>query len=246
MLPRLAPLAGVALILLAACSREAEPPARGAASPTPAAGVAATISGKVVFSGEPPAATVLRMSGDAACGSTAPAVDVSVENGRVANAFVYVRDGLEKVVFERPSTPVEIDQKGCMYLPHVAGVQTGQQIVFLNSDPTLHNVHTMPKKSRAVNFGLGVKGAKRAIHIDHPEVMVTVQCDVHPWMRAYLGVLDHPHFAVTGADGAFRFPNLPPGDYVVEAWHERFGRRTANVKVGEGETAEVELTFGAG
>ncbi|MGH7819413.1 MAG: carboxypeptidase regulatory-like domain-containing protein [Candidatus Binatia bacterium] len=229
------------LALLAACTRESAPPDRGPASPTPAPGVAATISGTVRLAGEPPAPTRIRMTGD--CAGEAEAGDLKVREGRVENAFVYVREGLGQVVFERPQATVSIDQRGCMFAPRVVGVQTGQTLEFLNSDPTLHNVHTTPANSRAANFGLGVRGAKRPIRIDRAEVMVTVKCDVHPWMRAYVGVLDHPHFAVTGADGSFRLGGLPPGEYVLESWHERFGRKSAAVKVGAGESAEVEIGY---
>jgi plastocyanin len=234
-------LLAVLCVCLAACSGEPEIPARGPASPTPAPGSGVTVSGKVVFHGQPPAPMTVRMTGD--CAGEATGNDVKVRDGRVENAFVWVREGLEDVVFERPQSAVTVDQQKCTFVPRVLGVQSGQPIEFLNSDPTLHNVHTMPQKSRATNFGLGVRGAKRAIRIPNAEVMITVKCDVHPWMRAYVGVLDHPHFAVTGPDGTFRFANLPPGEYVIEAWHERFGTKTAKVKLGAGETSDLDLAY---
>lgn len=232
----------LAVLAALSCTQE-KAPERGPASPTPGPGVAASVSGEVVFRGEPPTPTELRMTGD--CAGTAEGQDVEVTDGKLANAFVYVREGLEDVVFDRPEAPVVIDQSGCVFVPHVVGVQTGQPITFQNSDPTLHNVHTMPEKSRASNFGLGVKGASRTIQLAAPEVMVTVKCDVHPWMRAFVGVLDHPHFAVTGTDGKFRFGNLPPGRYVIESWHERFGRREATVELAEGGSAGITLEYAA-
>jgi plastocyanin len=231
----------VAFVALA-CTQE-KAPDRGPASPTPAPGVAASVSGEVLFRGDLPAPTELRMTGD--CAGTVSGQDVQVAHGKLANAFVYVREGLEGVVFGRPQEPVVVDQLGCVFVPHVIGVQSGQPITFKNSDPTLHNVHTMPDKSRAANFGLGVKGASRTIQFGSPEVMVTVKCDVHPWMRAFIGVLDHPHFAVTGADGTFRFENLPPGDYVIESWHERFGRREAALKLADGQSTTITLEYTA-
>jgi hypothetical protein len=239
----LALVLGVALLV--ACSREEEVPPRGPATPLDPATVG-TIAGKVLFRGTPPPPTELRMSADAACGGRTISFDVKVNDGRVENAFVYLREGLGERVFELPKEAVTIDQTGCMYEPHVLGLQTGQELVFVNSDPTLHNVHTTPEKSRAVNFGMGVKGARRSIRIARPEVMVTVKCDVHPWMRAYVGVLDHPYFAVTGADGTFRLADVPPGEYVVEAWHERFGRRTAKVSLPAKGTVEIDLEYGEG
>ena len=127
-----------------------------------------------------------------------PAGDVLVKDGRVENAFVYVKDGLGDRVFAAPAEPVTIDQRGCLYHPRVTGAVTCQEIVFLNSDPLLHNVHGTPHDSRAWNFSMGVQGSRRSIRVDKPEVAVEVRCDVHPWMRAYIGVVDHPYFAVTG------------------------------------------------
>jgi plastocyanin len=228
---------------LAACRGEEEIPPRGPATPLDLSTVG-TITGSVSYRGVPPPPTEMRTSADSACGGRSVAYDVAVNGGRVENVFVYIREGLEGRVFERPTTPVTIDQQGCLYRPHVVGAQSGQEIVFLNSDPTLHNVHTTPRNSRPTNFGLGVKGARRSIRIPRAEVMVEVRCDVHPWMRAYIGVLDHPYFAVTGPEGTFRFEQVPPGEYVLEAWHERFGRRTARVRLGARESVSVDFDYG--
>ena len=236
----------LALGITMGCSRgDSEPPQRGPATPLDPA-TTGTIAGKVIFRGTPPAPSRPQIKGDPACVVEQPdtAGDVLVHDGLVESAFVYVKEGLANRVFELPKAPVTIDQKSCRYLPHVVGAQTGQEIFFLNSDATLHNVHTQPKLSSAVNFGMGVKGSKRPIRINKSEVMVTVKCDVHPWMRAYIGVLDHPYFAVTGPDGAFRLENLPPGTYTLEAWHEHFGQREAKVTLSEKGKAEIELAFG--
>ncbi len=242
---RIAALFVVALFLGLGCSRgDSEPPKRGPATPLDPATVG-SITGKVVFRGTPPVPGRLQVKGDPACveSGTATAEDLLVHDGLVENAFVYVKEGLGDRVFELPKAPVTIDQRACRYIPHVLGAQTGQEIFFLNSDATLHNVHTQPKLSSAVNFGMGVKGSKRSIRINKSEVMVSVKCDVHPWMRVYIGVLDHPYFAVTDPNGAFRIENLPPGTYTLEAWHERFGQQEAKATLAEKGTAEIEFAF---
>ena len=237
----------IALVALAACTGgESEIPARGPATPIDPA-TTGTIAGHVTFAGEPPPESELRLAGDAACATAhegpVRAGDVRVKDGKVENAFVWLKDGLGNLVFELPKEAVVIDQRGCIYQPRFAGAQTGQEIKFLNSDSTLHNVHTLPKNSSPVNFGMSRKGTDRSIRIAKPEVMVGIKCDVHPWMRAYIGVLDHPYFMLTGADGAFRIEKVPAGDYTLGAWHERFGTREAKLKVEAGKTSETTFEY---
>lgn len=149
-------------------------------------------------------------------------------------------------MFAVPTEPKTIDQKGCVFLPRIAGAQADQPLRLLNSDPMAHNVHGLPKNSRQWNFSLGVKGAARTMTVDKPEAMIEIKCDIHPWMRAYLGIFDHPYFALSGADGRFTLKDLPPGEYTVEVWHERFGTRAQQVTLGATETKEVGFTFTAG
>ena len=231
-----------------ACSSSDPPPERGPATPIDPA-TTGTISGSVTLAGSPPPATKLSLAGDPACvaapSGPADAGDVLVHDGKVENAFVYLEKGLEGKVFERPKETAILDQKACVFAPRIAGAQTGQPIEFLNSDPTLHNVHTQPKASSGVNFGLAQRGARRAIYINKPEVMVTVRCDVHPWMRAFVGVLDHPYFAVTGTDGSFRFEGVPAGSYTLTSWHERFGTKSESVTVAAQQQATTELKYEA-
>ncbi len=235
------------LVLLLACTRDEAPISRGPATPLDPA-TTGTVTGRVLFEGRPPPETQLVMSGDPACagehGGRVGAGDVRIEDGRVAGAFVYLKAGLEGRVFALPLEPVVIDQRSCLDVPRVAGAETGQEIVFLNSDPTLHNVHTSPQSSTPTNFGMAVRGSRRSIRIASPEVMVKVQCDVHPWMRAHLGVLDHPYFATTGADGAFRLENVPSGEYTLAVWHERLGTREAKISFPPRGAATVDFRFG--
>jgi plastocyanin len=161
------------------------------------------------------------------------------------NVFVYVKDGLGNRTFPAPTTAVVLDQRGCKYLPHVFGVQVGQPVQILNSDPTLHNVHAVPKTNAEFNFGQPTKGMQSTRTFDKPEVMVPFRCDVHGWMSAYAGVLPHPFFAVSKADGSFEIKGLPAGSYTIEAWHERLGTMTQKVTVEGAAPATANFAFKA-
>ena len=165
-------------------------------------------------------------------------------NGTLKNVFVYVKQGLEGQKFDPPTQPVVFDQKGCRYHPHVFGIQVGQTLELLNSDATLHNIHSLAEKSKQFNLGMPLQGMKLTKKFENPEVMVKFKCDVHPWMNAFIGVLSHPFFTVTGEEGTFEIRDLEPGTYTIETWHERYGTQTQNVTVGEGPT-HVDFTFGA-
>jgi len=216
------------------------------ASPVDAA-TAGNVAGRVTFDGMPPTPAVVRMDSDPNCVSQgAAATDETVlvgSGGGLQNVFVYVKDGLGDLKFPVPSTPMLIDQKGCRYVPHVLGVQVGQSLEILNSDATLHNVHAIPAANQEFNMGQPLPGIKATRQFSTKEVMVPFKCDVHPWMRAYVGVLDHPYFAVTAADGSFNLKGLPPGTYTIEAWHETLGTQTQTVTIGERETTDVALSF---
>ncbi len=206
------------------------------------------ITGKVVLEGTPPKPAKIDMSADPNCVKLNPGgrLDESVvvgPGGALANVFVYIKEGLGQRTFTKPSDPVIIDQKGCMFEPRVLGAMVGQTIEIHNSDGFLHNVHAMPKKSRQFNAAMPMGGMKLKKRFMAPEVMVPIKCDVHGWMAAYVGVLKHPFFAVTSKDGIFLIRDVPPGTYTVEAWHEKFGTQTATVEVREGEKAELEFKF---
>jgi plastocyanin len=160
--------------------------------------------------------------------------------------FVYIKDGLgNKYLFDTPTEPVDLDQKGCMYHPHVVGVRVGQPLRVINSDQTMHNVHGMPQTNREFNKSQPITGQKDSFTFTAPEVMIPFKCDVHGWMNAYVGVVNHPYFAVTGHGGTFALRSVPPGTYTVEAWHEKLGRQQKSVTVGEKEKKEIVFTFKA-
>ncbi|HEX6938335.1 MAG TPA: carboxypeptidase regulatory-like domain-containing protein, partial [Longimicrobiales bacterium] len=210
---------------------------------------AATITGRVVFEGTPPAMARIDMSEEATCAAKHPngafVEEVVVnDNGTLRNVFVYVKEGLGDRKFPTPAEPVVLDQSGCVYHPHVLGIQVGQTLTIRNSDGLLHNINARPSMNRPFNISQPTT-METSRTFATPEVMVPVACDVHGWMQAYIGVLEHPYFATTGADGTFRLAQLPPGDYVVEAWHERYGTQTVNVTVGASETKEIEFRFAA-
>jgi hypothetical protein len=206
-----------------------------------------SIAGLVRFLGETPLVTPIAMGGFPGCliNHSEPYQDSSVlvENGRLRNVFVYIREGLDERVFSIPTDPVVFDQKGCVYRPHVFGVQRFQPIMVTNSDSLLHNVHSLPVNQAGFNFGQPVAGVKNMVQFGESEVMVPVKCDVHGWMRAYIGVVDHPYFAVTPADGSFRLENVPPGSYTLEAWHEMFGVQRAKVIVRDNDDVIVNFEF---
>lgn len=220
-----------------------------AASPVDPATVA-TITGKVMFEGTAPDNEPILMEAEPTCQEQYPngaftETALVNDNGTLQNVFVYVKSGLGDLKFPVPTEEVLLDQQGCRYHPHVFGIQAGQDLIIRNSDGILHNIHPMPSVNRAFNLGQPVKMDSKK-KFDKVEVMIPIECDVHEWMSGYVGVLDHPYFSVTGADGAFSLASLPPGTYTIEAWHEKYGTQTMDVTVGEKETKDIVFTFKGG
>ncbi len=208
---------------------------------------AATVSGKILFDGKTPMSEKAAADADPACQMLHPdgvSLDEVVvnANGTLKNVFVYVKEGIGEKVFESPTTPVVLDQKGCQYKPHVFGIQVNQPLEILNSDDTLHNVHALPKNTKEFNLGMPVKGMKLVKTFTAPEVMVKMKCEVHPWMACYAGVLNHPFYGVSDDTGAFSIKDLPPGQYTIEAWHEKYGVLSQSVTIGSAEETQ-QITF---
>lgn len=208
---------------------------------------AGTVTGMVSFEGEPPQGDVIDMSEEPACAEKhdeQPRMTPVVvgDGGGLGNVFVYVKEGLPDGSWPTPSEAVTLDQEGCRYMPHVLGVQAGQNIELKNSDGLLHNINARPNNQRGFNVSQPTNMTTTRTFAEE-EVMIPVRCDVHGWMEAYIGVQDHPYFAVTAEDGSFEIANLPPGQYVVEAWHERYGTQTMDVTVAESGEATADFGF---
>jgi plastocyanin len=246
----LAPLCPVFVLVAfsgsgAPSSRQAPPTVARPAVESTGAG---NVTGRITFAGAPYQNDPIRMNADPACLREAKGPQwqetIAVGEGSgLQNVFVYVKDGLGNRQFPVPTTAITLDQNGCRYSPHVFGVRVGQRVQVVNSDPTLHNIHVIPHHNTKFNVSQPVKGMKYEHVFTKPEVMVPFRCDVHGWMNAYAGVVDHPYFAVTGANGAFELKALPPGQYTIEAWHEKLGTQTQTVSLGPNETKSLAISF---
>lgn len=239
-------------LALAACSQEPAPPqaAQATSATRVDAATAGTITGRITFSGTAPRPEVLRMGRDAACVAGAgpnPLSDAVLidADGGLKNVFVHVKSSFDGYTFDMPTEAVTLDQQGCVYAPRVFGVRAGQPIQILNSDATVHNVHALPMHNQEFNESQPRQGMSTTKIFTVPEVMVRFKCDFHGWMAAHVGVMGHPFFAVTDADGAFTIPGLPPGTYTIEAWHETFGTRTQEVTVAPRGQQQLTLVFSA-
>ena len=238
------------LVSLSACSRERadsgskQQDAQSLPKIAVDAATAAGISGTVHFSGTPQKPRGIDMTQDPSCKGENEAESLRVQDGRLANVYVYVEDGLQAGQYEGPRTnEVVVDQKGCRYVPHVIAVTTGQPVRILNSDDTTHNVHPMPQNNREWNQSQ-TPGAEPVVkRFSNPETMIPVKCNNHPWMSMFVNVASHPFFAVTGTDGKFRIAGLPPGTYTLAAVHEKLGERTLTLTLGPKENKQADFTF---
>ncbi len=214
------------------------------------AATAGSIHGTITYTGAKPKPKLIDMSSDPACVAAhkGKAYDESLVvslKGGLGNAFVYISSGLDGKHFAEPSTPVTIDQSGCWFRPRVLGIQTGQTLDIVNSDPVTHNIHPMAKVNREWNHSQGPGDPPMHRTFSKQEIMIPVKCNIHDWMHAYIGVVDNPYFATTKDDGTFDLPNLPPGTYTVTAWHETLGTQQATVTLAASGKAETKLQFAA-
>ena len=210
---------------------------------------ASTVTGTITFTGKPPALKPLAMDADPACakkhGKPVPAEMLVLGSGNtMANVIVWVSKGLPAgKKYPVPSTPVTLDQRGCVYVPHAMGIMVGQAYRILNSDGILHNVHTLPKINPSFNRAMPATSKEASTTFAKPEPIFQIKCDVHPWMSAYIGVFEHPFFSTTGTDGKFTIAGLDAGTYVITAWHERLGTQTASVTVTGSDTKTQDFKF---
>jgi plastocyanin len=246
-------LALCALPVLAGCgggakeeTASSEGPAEGASAEAPAAADAGGVNGTVTFAGQD-SDTPIAMDADPICAGlhTTPVDtnEVAAKDGKLGNVFVYVKSGLTGS-YPAPAEKKELDQVGCQYTPRVLGLQAGQGLVIKNTDATLHNVHALPKANAEFNQAQpqGVPPIEKTF--DKAEMPpAQIKCDVHPWMTAYVAVVDNPFYAVSGEDGTFSIDKLPPGKYTLEAWHEKLGTKTQEVTIAPNQKADVTFAF---
>ena len=207
----------------------------------------AAVRGVVKFEGSVPKAKPVNMATDPSCAkqhsSPVFAQEIMADaKGDLQNVVVFIADGLGDRKFEPPVQPVTIDQKGCMYAPHVLAVQANQPLHVVNDDPTAHNIHPTPANNREWNKAQP-PGTSLDESFAREEVAIPVRCNVHPWMHGYVAVFKHPYFAVTGKDGSFDLSGLPPGTYTIKAWHEKLGTASQTVTIGGNETKEISFVF---
>ena len=226
-----------------------ETPAAAPVGKSVDAATAGSVSGKVNYAGEQGRRARIRMNADPNCASqhSSPVYAQNLEineNGTLQYAFVFVKAGLEDYTFQPPAEAVTLDQKGCLYTPHVMGIQAGQELNVSNSDATTHNINPSPANNRDWNVSQAPNSDPIVRRFARAEIMIPVKCNVHPWMKAYMGVVDHPYFAVTGTDGSYSLEGLPPGDYTVEVWHEKLGAQEQKITVSANQAATLDFNYG--
>jgi len=252
-------IAGLAAVLaLAACSKkeEAPPPQQAAAPAAPAAAPidaasAATITGSVKLDGAAPKMARLKTDSDPYCAKMHASAPLSSEevvagkDGALANVVVYIKAGLDNRTFPTPTETVQLNQNGCEYKPHVVALMVNQPLSIVNTDQTTHNIHPTPANNRDWNKSQGPGAEAITDSFPREEIAIPVKCNIHGWMKAYIAVLKNPFFKVTSADGTFEIKGLPPGDYTIAAWQEKYGATEQKVTVGPKESKKVDFVFKA-
>jgi hypothetical protein len=254
----------IALSLLALASACSKSEPTNEAGPTTTAGKTysgdvGSIAGSIAFNGTPPAPKKIDTSADPVCGQRNPNLSTEeavVNNGKLANVFVYIKEGaatdgtkIGDFTWTPPATAVTLDQNGCHYRPHVLGIMTNQKLSITNSDPTQHNIHPTPKNNPEWNQTQPNGAPPIEKTFARSEVLIPVKCNQHPWMKAYIGVLKHPFFAVSAEDGSYTIKGVPPGTYTVVAWREGGATGTEkpmSVTVTANGTAKADFAFGEG
>jgi hypothetical protein len=246
--PRHRILALAILIAFIGCGTQQNGESSSAALPTVDPSIAGSISGTVIFNGTPPVFKPIDMSANQACVQlnplpVVPPVVAVGDRDTLANVVVYVKSSLGQYKFGSPATPAILAQKNCMYEPHVMAMMVGQPFAVENDDPTMHNVHPMPKHNRQWSNSQPAGSAALRSTFERPELAMPVLCNVHPWMRAFVFVFDHPYFVVTSKTGEFTLNNIPPGTYTIEAWHEDYPLQDQTVTIAPKESKTISFTF---
>ena len=242
----------ILLLSLAACGGKSddlptlgggnEPASGGGAAPPP---TTASIMGKISFEGEVPKPIKLQTSADPNCKKELFTEDTKVKDGGLENVIVYVSggDAVAGKTFAPPSTPVEINQVDCHYVPHAFVLQVGQKLAVRNSDMTLHNIHAFTEVNAPFNTGQPVPMVTEHV-FDKKEILLPVKCDVHKWMGAFIAVVDNP-FATVSAEGGKYELKLPAGKFEITAIHEKYGKQTMMVEVKDGDNKTMDFKFKA-
>ena len=247
------------LVFSLACSKGGDtntPSPEASATGKSYSGPTGTVTGVISFNGTPPAPKKIDTAADAVCGQKNPTLsteDTVVKDGKLANVFVYIKDGsstdgtkVGDYTWSAPAGAVTLDQNGCHYKPHVLGIQTNQKLNITNSDPTQHNIHWTPKVNPEWNQSQPNGAPPIEKTFTRAEVLVPVKCNQHPWMKAYIGVMKHPFFAVSAEDGTFTISGVPAGKYTVAAWKEGGAgqEKTMEVTVPASGSAKADFAFG--
>lgn len=219
---------------------------RTAVADDPGSGTGA-LRGTVKFVGTRPAPAHISMNADPSCAKLHPGGMVSEDvlvapDGGLQNVVVFVSEGLGDHTFDPPPQSAVMEQKGCIYTPHVVAMRANQELDVVNNDATTHNLHPVPTNNREWNKAQA-PGTRVDATFAREEIAIPMKCNIHPWMRSYIAVFKHPFFAVTDKAGNFELKRLPPGDYTIEAWHEKLGKSTQKISVGPGGTKELEFVF---
>jgi hypothetical protein len=213
------------------------------------AATAGVITGSITYHGAKPTRQVISMEAEEGCQKANAGKPVYEEAllvgkaGGLANAFVYIQQGLENKKFEPTQDAVVLDQRGCMFVPRVIGVRASGPLDLKNGDSVSHNVHPMPANNREWNQEQPPNAPDAPHKFARPEVMIPVKCNIHAWMHAWIGVVDHPYFAVTNGDGKFEWKNVPPGDYTIAVWHEKLGTQTQPVHLAASGSSAVNFSY---
>ena len=227
-----------------ATSEQTSEPAARARLGAPAGG---TIKGRIRLEGRSAGNPIIRMGADPLCSRLnrgkrlVQGIVLNIADGGLANVFVKLDGSFPESPV--PAAPVTIEQRDCIYGPRVVGVRVGQMLAVRNSDALMHNVHGLSTSGNDFNVSQPKAGMVQNFSMTEEETMLRLRCDMHGWMTAYIGVVSHPYFAVSSADGAFDITGVPAGTYTLRTWHEHYGELTHTVSVTTGETTMVDIGY---